>query len=109
MLGFENFKLKEDEKLIVKKQVSYVKNILVFPQPNPGNLSITDKRIVFEPTQGRSGSAFMYELNEIDFFTVGMMNTITIVTKNGEKYKLTGLFNKALIKGLEDVNIKREK
>lgn len=109
MLGFERFKLKEDEKLIIKKQVSYVKNILVFPQPNPGNLSITDKRIIFEPTQGRPGTAFAYELTDIDFFSVGMMNTITIVAKDGEKYKLTGLFNKALIKGLEDVNIKREK
>ena len=109
MANLDELKLKDGEKLIVKKQVSYVKNILIIPQPNPGNLSITDKRVIFEPTQGRPSSAFVCDLGNIESFSVGLMNTITIQTKDGEKYKLTGLFNKDLIKGLEQVNIKKEK
>lgn len=109
MIDFELFKLQGNEKLIVKKQVSYVKVFLVLPQPNPGNLSITDKRIIFQPTQGRPSSAFICNLEDIKSFSVGLLNTITILTKTGEKHKITGLFNKEIIKGLENVNIKREK
>lgn len=109
MVDFELFNLKEDERLIIKKQASHVKTTLIIPQPNPGNLSVTDKRVLFQPTQGRSSSGFICNLEDIEHFSVGLMNTITIFTKNGEKYKLTGLFNKDIIKALEEVKVKKEK
>ena len=109
MIDLELFELKDDEKLIIKKQVSYVKTVFALPQPNPGNLSVTNKRILFKPTQGRPSSAFICNLDEVESFSVGLMNTITILTKKDEKYKLTGLFNKDVIKALEEVGVKREK
>ncbi|WP_300340799.1 GRAM domain-containing protein [Fusobacterium sp.] len=102
-------KLIEGEELLIKKQVSHIKTLLVVPQPNPGNLFITNKRVVFTPTQGRSSSAFEYKLEEIASFSVGLMNTITLLTKDGEKHKLSGLFNKSIIEVLEKINITREK
>lgn len=107
MIDVELFDLQTGENLIIKKQVSYVKISFGLPQPNPGNLSITNRRILFKPTQGRLSSAFICNLEDISSYSVGLLNTINILTKTGEKYKLTGLFNKELINALAKLNIKK--
>ena len=99
--------LKENEKLIADAQASHVKKMLFIPQANPGKLYVTDKRVIFEPTQGRASSAFEHNLDEIESFSVGMAKSINIVLKSGENHKITGMFNKKLIAAMEEVKIKR--
>lgn len=99
--------LKENEKLIGEQQASHVKKFMFLPQANPGKLYITDKRVVFKATQGRISSEFEYTLDEIESFSVGIANTINLLLKNGEKNKITGMFNKKLISYMEEVGIKR--
>ena len=49
--------LNDGEKLLGEAQASHVKTVMLFPQANPGRLYVTDRRVVFEPTQGRMSSA----------------------------------------------------
>lgn len=100
--------LKEDEKLFAEAQCSNIKKMLFIPQANPGKMYITNKKVVFEPTQGKASSAFEHTLEEIESFSVGMANTISLVLKDGKTYKLTGMFNKKLITALEEVNIQKK-
>lgn len=100
--------LRTDEQIIEQASASHVKKVLIMVQPNPGNLFITNQRVVFSPTQGRASSEFEYELGDIRSFSVGMASTITLHTKAGEDHKITGMFNKKLINALEQVGIARE-
>ena len=99
--------LLENEKLLGEQQASHIKKFLFMPQANPGKLYITDKRIVFKATQGRVSSEFENSLEDIESFSVGIANTITIKLKNGETHKITGMFNKKLISALEKAKVKK--
>lgn len=99
--------LMENETLLGKNQASHVTKFLFLPQANPGNLCVTNTRVIFEPTQGSSSSAFEYTISEIQSFSVGMANAITITTNSGTTHKITGMFNKKLIGYLEAAGIKK--
>lgn len=101
------FDLKENEKLLGEQQASYIKTFLFLPQANPGKVYVTNQRVVFKATQGRSSSEFEYQLEEIDSFSVGAASTIKLLLKNGETNKITGMFNKKLISSMEEAGIKR--
>ena len=90
----------EGEELIEQAAASHVKKVLIMPQANPGNLFVTNQRVVFRPTQGRPSSQFEYELS--------MASTITLHTKSGEEHKITGMFNKKLISALEKAGLAQE-
>ncbi len=100
--------LQENEKLLGEQQASHIKKFLFLPQANPGKLYVTDKRVVFKATQGRMSSEFEHNLEDIESFSVGMANAITIKLKNGETNKITGMFNKKLISALEEAKIKKD-
>ncbi len=100
--------LKENEKLLGEQQASHIKKFLFLPQANPGKLYITDKRVVFKATQGRMSSEFEHNLEDIESFSVGLANAITIRLKNGKTNKITGMFNKKLITALEEAKIKKD-
>lgn len=100
--------LRDTEQLVEQAAASHVKKVLIMMQPNPGNLFVTNQRVVFSPTQGRASSAFEYELGDIRSFSVGMASTIVLHTNTGEDHKITGMFNKKLISALEQVGITRE-
>ncbi len=95
--------LQENEKLLGEQQTSHIKKFLLMPQANPGKLYVTNQRVVFKATQGRASSEFEYDLKDIESFSVGMANAITIHLKNGATNKITGMFNKKLIAALENV------
>ena len=57
--------LREGEELIEQAAASHVKKVLIMPQANPGNLFVTNQRVVFRPTQGRPSSQFEYELSDL--------------------------------------------
>ena len=76
--------LSGDEKLLGEAQASHVKTVMFFPQANPGKMYVTDRRVVFEPTQGKASSAFESTLEEIGSFSVGAASTITLKFKSGE-------------------------
>ena len=99
--------LKENEKLLGEEQASHVKKFLFLPQANPGRLYVTDKRIVFKATQGRMSSEFEHNLEDIESFSVGAASTIKISLKNGGAHKITGMFNKKLIKYMEEAGLKK--
>lgn len=84
-----HFALNAGETLIAEQQASHTTKILFMPQANPGKLHITNQRVVFTPTQGRVTSAFEFNLNDIESFSVGMASAITIFAKNGEKHQIT--------------------
>lgn len=100
--------LRADEKIIEKAAASHVKKVLFIPQANPGDLFITNQRVVFSPTQGRLSSQFEYELSSLDSFSVGMANTITLRTVSNGEHKITGMFNKKLIQALEQAGVTRK-
>lgn len=100
--------LREGEELIEQAAASHVKKVLIMPQANPGNLFVTNQRVVFQPTQGRSSSAFEYELGDLASFSVGMANTIVLHTKSGQDHSVTGMFNKKLISALEQAGLARQ-
>ena len=100
--------LRPDEQLIEKAAASHVKKVFIAVQANPGNLFVTNQRVVFSPTQGRRSSEFEYELKDIRSFSVGMASTITLHTAAGEDHKITGMFNKKLISALEQAGVARE-
>ncbi len=100
--------LQENEILLGEQQASHIKKFLFLPQANPGKLYVTDKRVVFKATQGRMSSEFEHNLEDIEAFSVGMANAITIKLKNGETNKITGMFNKKLISALEEAKIKKD-
>lgn len=100
-------RLLPDEKIIRKEQASHIASggIIPIPVPNPGILYVTNKRVVFVPTQGRLYSEFECNLNELSHFSVGKLNTINLVDRDGNKYKITGMFNKSLIEGLLEAGV----
>ena len=100
--------LREGEELIEQAAASHVKKVLIMPQANPGNLFVTNQRVVFQPTQGRPSSQFEYELGDLGSFSVGMARTITLRTKSGEEHKITGMFNKNLISELDKAGLAQE-
>ena len=100
--------LREGEELIEQAAAPHVKKVLIMPQANPGNLFVTNQRVVFRPTQGRPSSQFEYELSDLRSFSVGMASTITLHTKSGEEHKITGMFNKKLISALEKAGLAQE-
>jgi len=100
--------LQENEILLGEEQASHIKKFLFLPQANPGKLYVTDKRVVFKATQGRMSSEFEYTLDEIESFSVGMANAITLKLKNGETNKITGMFNKKLITALDAAKVKKD-
>ena len=53
-----NLDLREGEELIEQAAASHVKKVLIMPQANPGNLFVSNQRVVFRPTQGRPSSQF---------------------------------------------------
>lgn len=99
--------LNNGEKLLGEAQASHVKTVMLFPQANPGRLYVTDRRVVFEPTQGRMSSAFENTLEEIDGFTVGAASAITLKLTGGESRKITGMFNKKLIQALTEAGVQK--
>lgn len=101
-------KLRDQERLIEQAAASHVRKGLIMMQPNPGNLFVTDQRVVFSPTQGRPSSQFEYELGDIRSFSVGMASTITLHTNAGQDHKITGMFNKKLISALEEAGVTKE-
>ena len=78
--------LREGEELIEQAAASHVKRACcpIMPQANPGNLFVTNQRVVFRPTQGRPSSQFEYELSDLRSFSVGMASTITLHTKSSK-------------------------
>ena len=100
--------LREGEELIEQAAASHVKKVLIMPQANPGNLFVTNQRVVFRPTQGRPSSQFEYELSDLRSFSVGMASTITLHTKSGEEHKITGMFNKKLISAREKAGLAQD-
>lgn len=100
--------LLEKEKLLGEQQASHVKKFMFLPQANPGKLYVTDKRLVFKATQGRSSSEFEEKLEDVASFKVGVASAITITLKNGGTYKITGMFNKKLISYMEEAGLKRD-
>ncbi|MCI9648723.1 GRAM domain-containing protein [Oscillibacter sp.] len=101
------FQLNGGEKLLGEAQASHVKTVMFLPQANPGKLYVTDRRVVFEPTQGKASSAFESALEEIEGFTVGAASTITLRVKGGESRKITGMFNKKLIQALTEAGVQK--
>lgn len=102
--------LKNNEQLLGEQQASNVKKFMFLPQANPGKLYVTNQRVIFKATQGRLSSEFEHNLDEIDSFSVGIASAITLLLKNGESYKITGMFNKKLISSLQEAGItKKEK
>ena len=102
------FQLDSGEKLLGEAQASHVKTVMLLPQANPGRLYITDRRVVFEPTQGRASSAFENALAEIEGFSVGAVSTITLRLRGGETRKITGMFNKMLIPALGAAGVQKD-
>ena len=100
--------LSGDEKLLGEAQASHVKTVMFFPQANPGKMYVTDRRVVFEPTQGKASSAFGGTLEEIGSFSVGAASTITLKFKSGESLKITGMFNKKLVQALVDAGVRKD-
>lgn len=78
---------------------------MFLPQANPGKLTVTNQRVIFKATQGRMSSEFEHNLDEIESFSVGFANAISLVLKNGTTYKITGMFNKKLVTDLEEAGI----
>ena len=101
------FQLNGGEKLLGEAQASHVKTVMFLPQANPGKLYVTDRRVVFEPTQGKASSAFESTLEEIEGLTVGAASTITLRVKGGESRKITGMFNKKLIQALTEAGVQK--
>ena len=100
--------LNSGEKLLGEAQASHVKTVMFFPQANPGKMYVTDRRVVFEPTQGKASSAFESTLEEIGSFSVGAASTITLKFKSGESLKITGMFNKKLVQALVDAGVRKD-
>ncbi len=100
--------LREGEQVIAKAAASHVKSFLCFPQANPGNLTVTNQRVIFEPTQGRLSSAFEYDLKDISSFSVALANTIKLVTTGNVQHKVTGMFNKKLIQALLEAGVSQK-
>ena len=100
------WELRENEKLLGSADASYIKMILgIIPKPNPGKLHITDQRVLFtEPLS--VGIHFEFPLDQIVSFSAGMSG-ITLVTTDGKKYRLTGMFNKKLASTLEQAGVKK--
>lgn len=100
--------LQNGEQLLGEAQASHVKKMLGIPQANPGKLYITNQRVAFEPTQGRTSSAFEYSLSDMESFSVGTLSAITLRAKGGESHKITGMFNKKLIAALTEAEVRQE-
>ena len=98
--------LEKDEMIVAEAQAAHITMVLMVPKPQPGILYITNRKIAFAPTQGSMYSKFEYLLGEIEAFSLGMLNTLTLMTKAGKKHKITGMFNKKLIEGLKKVGVK---
>lgn len=101
------FNLMENETLLGKETSSHVTKFFFLPQANPGDLCITNMRVVFQPTQGQASSAFAYKITDIESFSIGMANAITLTTNNGATHKITGMSNKKLIGYLQQAGVKK--
>ena len=102
-----SIELKNNEKLLGEQQASNIKKFIIIPQANPGKLYVTNQRVIFKSTQGKLSSEFEHNLDEIESFTVGIASTINLLLKNGQSYKITGMFNKKLISYMEEAGIKK--
>ncbi len=100
--------LEKNEKLFGEQKASHMKKFMFLPQANPGILYVTNQRIIFKATQGRSSSEFEEKLEDIASFKVGVANTINILLKNDKIYKITGMFNKKLISYMEEAGLKKD-
>ena len=73
--------LHENEQILEEASASYVtKRIGILPKPNPGKLHITNQRVIFTDALTLF---FEYPLAQISSFSVGMANTITLMTTDG--------------------------
>lgn len=102
-----HFDLRTGEELIGKAAASNIRKFLFMPQPNPGNLIVTNQRVIFTPTQGRMSSAFEYELGALQSFSVGTGSAIKLKTADNQEIKISGMFNKKLIAALEQAGLTR--
>ena len=100
--------LSSGEKLLAEAQASHIKKLLVFPQPNPGKMYVTDKRVVFESSHIDQSASFTHDLAEITSFSAGAASTITLHLKGGEAHKITGMFNKKLIAALTEAGVQKD-
>ncbi len=95
-----------DERLIADAMASNVKKLLVFPQPNPGRLNITNKRVIFN--ESKLKAEFEYPLEEIKSFSVGAAKAITLHLNSGDDINLTGMYNKKFIDALQQAGVHKE-
>ncbi|WP_373164706.1 hypothetical protein [Agathobaculum sp. Marseille-P7918] len=99
----KTWELRENEKLLEEAAASYItKRMIVMPKPNPGKLHITNQRVVFTDALTLF---FDYPLDQVVSFSKGMGN-LTLMTTDGKKHKLTGMFIKKLSRALEEAGVK---
>lgn len=97
--------LHENEQMLEEASASYVtKRMGILPKPNPGKLHITNQRVIFTDALTLF---FEYPLAQISSFSVGMANTITLMTTDGKTHKITGMFNKKLSRALEQAGLNK--
>jgi len=90
------WELQAGEQVIGQEQASYWEKRLIGAKTITGRLYVTNQRIAF--VVGIAHSLEMnYPLSEVVSFTMkGISNPITFETSDGERHKITGLFNKKL-------------
>lgn len=99
------WELRTGEQVIGQEQAAYHEKRLVGTRPISGRLYVTDQRVAF--VVGIVHSLEMdYPLPEVRSFTrKGLGNPITIETTDGERHKITGLFNKKLAGYLREAGV----
>ena len=74
-------KLKEEEMIIAEAQAAHIIPVLMIQTGIQEYSILQIKEFHLLPTQGSLHSEFEYPLEEIESFSVGMLNTITLNTK----------------------------
>lgn len=98
--------LMQDEQFIAEAMASHVKKMLFLPQPNPGKLNVTNKRVIFNGS--KVSAQFEYKVEDISSFSVGAGKSITLNISDGNQLKLTGMYNGKLIDALKQAGIKQD-
>ena len=100
------WELRENENLLESADASYIKMTLgIIPKPNPGNLHVTDQRVLCtDPFSVYIH--FEFPLDQITSFSAGV-GGLTLVTTDGKKYRVTGMFTKKLADALEQAGVRK--
>lgn len=102
------WELQAGERVIGQEQAAYHEKRLLGTRPISGRLYVTDKRVAFVVGIAHS-LEINYPLQEVSSFTMkGISNPITLQTTDGERHKITGLFNKKLAGYLRQAGIQED-